>query len=895
MSKRSIESQQLVNDGYEDMLINQIAKLIKSYDLYGVPPSIDLLDGYQKATSSGYVNKNENRREPLSLQFKSNQAYNLLDSTEKFSQMGFGYTYFFYFTKFVVLLGFFPLAVYGIAMLVWFSLGSECLDKSTLLKMNKMSNAGKSIEALELYYGQAPILSNLKRISGSISDNKTEYDPVLRKFVNLNCQIYKNDKKCRQSHELNCSVGHYSVACDKLTIKIVASNYIRQICKKDWLSVHSAGNRLTEIYDRPIFIDLCDTLVVVCGCFMIAAFYYVYEARKLVYKGWNPKIEEFTIMLSNLKEASDPDLEANIKEALKSYGLTTKQVNLCFDTKEFQELFDKLQNLQSKKAIHLFKKQLKYTGGPTVESPQSFDLENDRLLQEDRVLYGIALEISKIERKINEYRQSYRLGPMSSHFLGTAYVTLNSHQEKMKALNILKTSGWLFNTLHPSEQTFEPQPLYIKKQAEKIKVWVEDTCSPQDVIWKNIRTSIQSRFYRMIFANLLTLFIIMLNFWIILMIKFEGVRIAETRENEDILPRLPISYEMTVNLVIALVIFAINQLMRLFLKLLAAYESKNTFTSRELMITHKLWKVQFVTAVFMPVGASLGLMDTYGKNGLIYTMTAVMMVYVILPPMTYMTCDAMLYFKMFMRWRIRGFSEGKNSHYITLQGAMKHWLKSDFVMSFGYSRVVRNLAIVMFLVPIMPISVLFFVLMTVIFYWVNKYIVVYRSNKLISYSTKLCRKMIDELEICLAMFVCGIIYRDVSSDYGNLRELSFRPLHIVLGVIVSGIHIFSLKVIIKKILPHPKAPDVFYSDLIKFDPNSYYLSNPAYDKQELSTDRPSKRMSQSKLATHITFYVKPVHDLYEIDDQDNEFEHKYQLDGLKRDRSNVELNLMSDN
>lgn len=878
MSKRSIESQHLVNDGHEDFLIKEISKLIRSYDLYGVPPSLELLEGYRSATSTGYVSKTEDGREPLSLQFRSNQPFSILDSTEKFSQMGFGYTYFFYFTKFVVLLGLFPLAAYSITMLVWYSLGSECLDKSTLTVMREMSSTGKPLEALKQYYGHSPAIKHLSDISLTINDNKTAYDPIIEKFINLNCQLYRSDKRCQKSLKLNCSEHNYSQTCERLTIEIVADNYIKQICHRDWLSLHAAGNRLTDIYERSLFIDVCDSMVVVLGCLMVVAFYFVYESRKLVYKGWNPKIEELSVLICGMEEVRDWELEVKLKEAFSEHGLAVKQVNLCFDTEHFESLFDKLQDWQSKRALHMYKKGNIYNSAQLLQSPQSFDFENDLLLQDDKVLLKIATKISAIEKEIREYRESFRLGPLSKHFLGTAYVTFNSHQEKLKALGTFKTKGWLFQTLHPTQE-FQSEPLHLNKGTEKVKLWMEDSSSPQDVIWRNISTSSHSKFYRKMFSSLLTLAIIIFNFWVILMIKFEGVRISETREDEHLMPNLPISYEMTVNLVIALVVFAINQIMRQVLKLLANFEKKNTYTARELMITHKLWKVQFVTAVFMPVGAAIGLMDTYGKNGLIYTMSAVLIVYVVLPPTAYMTLDVMLYFKMFMRWRIKGFTEGQNSQYITLKDAMKYWLKAEFVMSFGYSRVVRNLGIVMFLVPIMPIAVLFFVMMTFVFYWVNKYILVYRSNKLIGYSTKLCRQMIDELEICIGLFVCGIVFRDISSDYPNLRDVSLRPLHIFLGLLVFVLHYFNLKSYLKNFLPIPKTPEVLYSELINFDPNSYYLSNPAYDKQEFTMGRVSKRVSQSKLATHLTFFVKPVQDLYEIEDgSEKNLQRNLQLD-----------------
>ena len=192
-------------------------------------------------------------------------------------------------------------------------------------------------------------------------------------------------------------------------------------------------------------------------------------------------------------------------------------------------------------------------------------------------------------------------------------------------------------------------------------------------------------------------------------------------------------------------------------------------------------------------------------------------------------------------------------------------------MSFCYSRVIRNCAIVMFLVPIMPAAIFYFILMTCIFYWVNKYILVRRSNKLISYSTKICVVLVDELELCLAMFVLGCATRDFSYDYIFLMPIRIRALHVGMMVTIVLMHWLNIKQYILLLLPLPVFPVVGYDDLIRQDPNSYYLSNPAYDKTELTQGRRRRRLDDTNRLgnNQISVYVIPQQDLYEIEGRED--------------------------
>jgi len=852
----------------EDKVVDYLSRLIASVDPLSIPPDIEQLEEFRKATSTGYVGKISEGREPLSLQFKDNKPFKMLETTEKFSQMGFGYTYFFFFTKFVLLLGLFPLLPYSIIFMTINSSGRDCLSSTefTMLKEKVLR-----LEDYPILYFHEPSRSVLDYIKSKTAPD-AKVDKKLLLYQTMLCVVNSSHPDCKLYSEDSC-FREYTNRCQNHTLDLYLSQYINQLCVRDGLTHVSAGNVVSRLQLHRVTRDVLDCLVFIVVTAMIYIFYYFHELRKARYKGWNPKIEGYTILLCGLIDAKFEFLEKRIEALFAAHRLTVRQVSLCFATKKYQKLLQDIAHLQEKRAIRRFQ----CNGNSAKESPskrqqnKNFARANNRdNLQEeiitDSVEKGIVEKIREKEAEIQKFKESYKLQAQSPHFLGSAYVTVDSHEEKLKALAVFDRHGWLSQFLaHKLQSKYKKESLFLDHEGQKFVLWVRDAAAPHDIIWRDIETTAKSRLWRRAFAVFVTLVTIGINFYIILSVKFEGVKITQQRKVQLGLDHLPISYELAINLLVAVIIFLINQCMRVVLKKLSVFEKKYTFTSRELMITHKLWKIQFITAVLMPATAVVILMDFYGKTGFVNTMISVLAVYVVLPPMAYLGLDVMGWYKWCMRKRIKAFAKGENKAYITLEHAKAYWLKAEFVMSFCYSRVVRNFAICMFLLPIMPICVFFFLVMTFIFYWVNKYILVKRCNKLIGYSTKLCTILVDELELCVALFILGCAVRDFSVDYPRLGGVLIRPLHCVLIAIILIAHWLNLKRYLLRFLPVNEAPKVLYSELIRQDPNSYYLSNPAYNKEELTMGRRHRRMRQSHLASQIRVFVKPQIDLYELE------------------------------
>ena len=73
------------------------------------------------------------------------------------------------------------------------------------------------------------------------------------------------------------------------------------------------------------------------------------------------------------------------------------------------------------------------------------------------------------------------------------------------------------------------------------RLWIEDASAPQDVLWQNLGLSTKNKFYRRMISSLVTMIVIVVNFYLVFIIKFVGVRASEGRM-EKIGGLLPFSY-----------------------------------------------------------------------------------------------------------------------------------------------------------------------------------------------------------------------------------------------------------------------------------------------------------------------------------------------------------------
>ena len=204
---------------------HEIARLRHSVNLLEVPPNLTVLDNYRTATSTGLVDVDSGplTREPISLMYLDNQPLKLSTPVERFSQMGYGYSYLFYQGKFVIILAIFPLLFYGITMMSLFSTGKYCIHADKYIEIRKNVTSYKDIEILKEAFPNYRMLDRLQRYHDNPQPNL-----VMRKFISLNCFLNDTKETCQYLKANRCE-KEYTKACEYRTIDLYVDNYVNQI------------------------------------------------------------------------------------------------------------------------------------------------------------------------------------------------------------------------------------------------------------------------------------------------------------------------------------------------------------------------------------------------------------------------------------------------------------------------------------------------------------------------------------------------------------------------------------------------------------------------------------------------------------------------------------------
>ena len=285
---------------------------------------------------------------------------------------------------------------------------------------------------------------------------------------------------------------------------------------------------------------------------------------------------------------------------------------------------------------------------------------------------------------------------------------------------------------------------------------------------------------------------------------------------------------------VAAIILTINAILRIILRGLIDLEGHKTYSSREYAKIRKIWRSQFFIEGPLLVAVSLSIVDFYGPNGFIYAIGSVMLGHIIVTPLIFPFAEIPMLQKLIKRNKVKKFVRGQaQGPVVTLEQSSEYWLKPNFKMAQSAIRQIRNYGLAMFVLPFFPFMVVFYLVLSIEFYWVAKFVLVKRSNKLIAYDSRLFRKLIDELFVCVGLFVVGCIVRDSVFNFINLRPFEIRGLHLLLLGLILILYFTRAKNIVKFFLPPTVLSNQTYFETVQQDPNSYYLSNPAYPKDML--------------------------------------------------------------
>lgn len=859
---------------------------------YAIPPDRDLIDQFDKATRTGYVEDPGKGREPFSLLFLDNNPFSICSKSDKFSQMSIGYTMVFLYSKFSIWFSLYPLALYALALAVIYSVGNGCLYDATITTIIKEVQSVDQLNRLQELYPASPLPARLNAIL-----SEPGQDQSFKKYRTWSCLILGNTSKCNALDALNCTTN-YTETCEIATAEAFLETYINGICHNNVFSVVSASNYIEERRTDNLIGSL-QGIVVILAFIMISIFYYVHQKKISKFQRYNATVENYSAMVCGLPSGLNANHMRNLVVGLfKEHALEVTSVNLIFDTREYLDLQDRANILMRSKAKELWKNgsassqiveeeelfNPSFTNpfGPSRFSPQiqsGYELQFSPRGMTDGKMENISLinqaiskevdhydtELNKINLEINSIATSYNQGAISNLFLGAAVISFMTEEELIKALSIFERSGLMYKTLGfgPIHTKVE---LILEDGLNSNQLWLEETFSPQDVLWQNLGYSRMNKFLRRLLAAIIALALVVLIFFGILWLKVKSLALSGNLDKNNNQQGNLFGWSLAANVIVGTVVLGIDYTLEfIFLMLGEKFEKASTITITEKNISQKTWMMQIVSSGLIPAAVGLVLLNFYGNGGMIYTIHLIFIANLIGTPFAILFGDVVWYWKKYQRHRIDKFISSKKSGKISTQEeANEVYLRLNFKLSYIYPLILKNIGLACFFSTIFPLGVFYCVLQMIIYYWCFKYILVSITNKVRQFSSRISHDLIVDFELCIVLLVLGMIYDNLVRDVMNGQSITVDPLHIVLLSVSVVLVYFQVTRVSTDCLREKSLSLLTYEQMKAGDPNSYHLANPATVK---SIGQTSKQVG-SKF-NQLNLPIPRLRDLDEIEEQED--------------------------
>ena len=225
---------------------------------------------------------------------------------------------------------------------------------------------------------------------------------------------------------------------------------------------------------------------------------------------------------------------------------------------------------------------------------------------------------------------------MSSHFLGTANITFLKVNDREDILKRFRSRSWINQLFrkHLGRNLYRPDfQLSLQHRDRQQTVTVEASSAPQDVVWKDLAIGQKQKEVKDVITMMVVVATIVTNFAIIFYIKYLALEAitgsSYVRGNQY----TGLSPQSVANLFVTVSIMLANQGLRHAIRALVENEHHKTYSSQTYYKTRKMWRAQFIIKGILPAAVAISLMDFYGTNGFIYTITTLMITQAIIVPL----------------------------------------------------------------------------------------------------------------------------------------------------------------------------------------------------------------------------------------------------------------------
>lgn len=486
-------------------------------------------------------------------------------------------------------------------------------------------------------------------------------------------------------------------------------------CYDTFLNSISLSNRIEKDdrqqgFDKAFpLIQFCIIIFLVCGTL---AFEYWHEEYSTKLNSDTVTIGDYTLRISGLphgKKFEALNLTEIIKHAFRKEGYFLKGVNFIYNTDKYTDKKEKF--WESISELYKMEYLRETSTDPFAQINTDGDLLDNSFVQESKY----CIKAKKLQQEIAEMEQEFRLQD-SEHMIGKAYIFFNRAEHRDHCFERYKRTGFTYKCFGFGENTDDK--FYLPIMGKKKQIFFDRPKEPNDVIWEDLRYGHKRRFIRGVFSTLISFIIISMGFGLMYYLKTSQTISSADKEIEFSLKS--IGMEHFLSLTISIIISLVGVVLKVAIKLLSRWQKPGSITEEQLLITKKLWKMQFINMAIVPFLISAAMLNFFDLGGLVEEIHLIFLINMILPHIMELFIDIDLYVKKWKRHRLFKFlTTGKGAIYNQKQ-ANEIVEGVDFNISEPYSYTFSTIASALFYLPIFPLGMVYAILSLVMQYWASK-------------------------------------------------------------------------------------------------------------------------------------------------------------------------------
>ena len=617
-------------------------------------------------------------------------------------------------------------------------------------------------------------------------------DKDCRNFVNKKCHKYigtdytpTHHREAPKTHRfgINIStsyqVSHFATTANNAAAekecKTLAKSKFKKVSKRlaclktitnqvslaNWGDLSNDSKHETQLLNS-LFKEI-DAVAIMVLLALMAIFLTFYNRRQAnIYDAEVLSIEDFSVMLRGLPFKEDLKGNHNLKDALKReieiLGGKVAQINFVYDTDEYIKLRKEYEKLAVEYLKRLWKKGQK-------------DLQGQSEVTLLKNAGGeVGTKSTQLLNRMKQLEDEFESGS-TKHLAGKAFVSFESYSDAHNFLRERRRYNPIKSCWDLGDAKFRRGDIDLTLEGKTFYIYADKPREPNDIIWENQSVSIFKKiliWFGYIFMEIL---IVGVGFTLVcfLQVGFNNIgAMLEDRKNQTPAEE---TLELVVDYLGGIVIVVIDEILEWLIGKMADFSRPRTFTEKHKIIASTLWKLQFLNNAIIPLLYSWTILNFFGRNGLVEKMNSVLMASIFMTPILKIFLDKDNIWKGCKIRAVKNFIKtGKGIPY-TQKEANEVFEKEAWGISKNYASVIKSFMVAIFYLPLIPLSVFYNLFYLLVFYWVTKYDLVKRSNKIFRFTNQISQQLIPEFKWSLLVFTLGLILEQFIMQFMNLREI----------------------------------------------------------------------------------------------------------------------------